>query len=177
MALTATAKGNDIKELQVLLHSETNPLGVRVLQSSFFRGNLYLEVRPKTNEGELVTFVKQHTDAGHAGIVYCGMRDTTVLLAGILKHCGVAAAAYHAGIESAEKQQILYTWQQGNAPWHLKGCMQLYHHVCMNHTEASALVSCRCASTLETWVQAQFSWCEFRHNSRGVCHCCIWNGN
>jgi ATP-dependent DNA helicase RecQ len=123
MALTATAKASDIQEMQILLHSETNTLGVRVLQSSFFRENLYLEVRPKTNEGELVKYVKQHTDAGHAGIVYCGMRTSTVQLAGVLKHCGVAAAAYHAGIESAEKEDILRNWQKGKPSWHFSGCV------------------------------------------------------
>lgn len=101
IALTATAtdkvKADILKTLGMT--------EVSVFKSSFNRPNLYYEVRPKTKdvEKDIVKFVRQRS--GKSGIIYCLSRKKVEELAEFLQVNKVAARAYHAGMEAAQRSQ------------------------------------------------------------------------
>ncbi len=69
---------------------------------SFDRPNLTYRVETKADApARVVAFLRGRPD--DAGIVYCGSRDATERLADKLRRAGVAAAAYHAGLDNAER--------------------------------------------------------------------------
>jgi ATP-dependent DNA helicase RecQ len=100
-AFTATATDkvqNDIRE-QLGLGSAAS------FRASFNRPNLFYEVRNKTGAfDQLTTYLRAREDV--SGIVYCGSRVTTENVSQRLREKGYSAAAYHAGLESTERQAI-----------------------------------------------------------------------
>ncbi|NDJ19584.1 DNA helicase RecQ [Myxacorys almedinensis] len=100
MGLTATAtervRDDIIKQLQ--LREPT------VLVSSFNRPNLYYEVRPK-GKTAYQELVKQIKDTPGAGIVYCLSRKKVDELAAKLRHEGIAALPYHAGLNAETRTE------------------------------------------------------------------------
>lgn len=101
IALTATATDKvrlDIKK-SLGIQDATD------FKSSFNRPNLYYEVRPKTNDidKDIIKFIKKHS--GKSGIIYCLSRKKVEELAAILKANDIRAAAYHAGLDNAERAQ------------------------------------------------------------------------
>ena len=101
IALTATATDKvrrDIKKSLGILKAVD-------FVSSFNRPNLYYEVRPKTKDvdKDIVRFIMQHP--GKSGIVYCLSRKKVEQLAEILRANNINARAYHAGMETAERNQ------------------------------------------------------------------------
>ncbi len=99
IALTATATDkvrNDIKKTLGMPEAAE-------YKSSFNRPNLYYEVRPKTAEVEkdIIRFIKQNP--GKSGIIYCLSRKKVEDLAEVLKANNIKAAAYHAGMDSKER--------------------------------------------------------------------------
>ena len=101
IALTATATDKvrrDIKKSLGILKAVD-------FVSSFNRPNLYYEVRPKTKDvdKDIVRFIMQHP--GKSGIVYCLSRKKVEQLAEILRANKINARAYHAGMETAERNQ------------------------------------------------------------------------
>jgi ATP-dependent DNA helicase RecQ len=98
IALTATATPKVQQDIQKNLAM----VNANVYKSSFNRGNLYYEVRPKTGVvKEIIKYVKQNT--GKSGIIYCLSRKKVEELAGTLKVNGVKALPYHAGLEAKER--------------------------------------------------------------------------
>ncbi len=98
IALTATATPKVQQDIQKNLGmTEAN-----VFKSSFNRGNLYYEVRPKQNViKEIIKYVKsQH---GKSGIIYCLSRKKVEELAETLRVNGIKAQPYHAGLEAKER--------------------------------------------------------------------------
>lgn len=101
IALTATATDKvrtDIKKnLGIPAATE--------FKSSFNRPNLYYEIRPKTKDvdKDITRFVLQNK--GKSGIIYCLSRRRVEELAEMLRTNNIAARAYHAGMESAERAQ------------------------------------------------------------------------
>lgn len=101
IALTATATDKvriDIKK----------SLGIAdcvEFRSSFNRPNLYYEVRSKTNDidKQIIKFIKQHS--GKSGIIYCLSRKKVEELAAILQANDIRAAAYHAGLDTATRNE------------------------------------------------------------------------
>ena len=86
MALTATQKN-----LQMV--------NATLIKSSFNRGNLYYEVRPKQNvEKQIVQYVKQHE--GKSGIIYCLSRKMVEEISQLLQVNGISSLPYHAGLDS-----------------------------------------------------------------------------
>jgi ATP-dependent DNA helicase RecQ len=83
-------------------------LGLRdpaVLVGTFDRPNLTYRVLPRVDVvRQTAEAVKRHPD--QASIVYCISRKDTETLASALKALGVDAAAYHAGLGSAERRDI-----------------------------------------------------------------------
>ncbi|MEZ7900747.1 MAG: ATP-dependent DNA helicase RecQ [Flavobacteriales bacterium] len=95
MALTATAT----PKVQIDIQKTLGMKDANVFKSSFNRGNLYYEVRPKQNvEKQIVQYVKQHE--GKSGIIYCLSRKMVEKFAELLQVNGIKALPYHAGLDS-----------------------------------------------------------------------------
>lgn len=101
LALTATATPkvqHDIrKNLGILDTSD-------VFKDSFFRPNLYYEIRPKkTPESQIIKFIRNNP--GKSGIIYCLSRKKVEELAETLRVNDIRALAYHAGMDSATRSK------------------------------------------------------------------------
>ena len=95
IALTATAT----PKVQIDIQKTLGMKDANVFKSSFNRGNLYYEVRPKQNvEKQIVQYVKQHE--GKSGIIYCLSRKMVEKFAELLQVNGIKALPYHAGLDS-----------------------------------------------------------------------------
>ena len=101
IALTATATEkvrNDIKKSLGISDAHD-------FMSSFNRPNLYYEVRPKTSDvdKQIIRYIKQHP--GQSGIIYCLSRKQVEDLAEVLRINDIKAAPYHAGLDTAVRNQ------------------------------------------------------------------------
>ena len=101
IALTATAT----PKVQHDIQKNLGILDADVYKASFNRPNLFYEVRPKV---DALKQVVQHAleNKGRSGIVYCLSRKKVEEIADTLKANGVRAAAYHAGMDSAQRSRI-----------------------------------------------------------------------
>ena len=101
IALTATAT----PKVQHDIQKNLGILDADVYKASFNRPNLFYEVRPKV---DALKQVVQHAleNRGRSGIVYCLSRKKVEEIAETLKVNGVRAAAYHAGMDSAQRSRI-----------------------------------------------------------------------
>ena len=98
MALTATATPKVQQDIQKNL----GMLDAALFKSSFNRGNLYYEVRPKQNViKEIIKYAKQNQ--GKSGIIYCLSRKKVEEVAEALKVNGIKSAPYHAGLDAKER--------------------------------------------------------------------------
>lgn len=98
MALTATAT----PKVQHDIQKNLGMLDANVFKSSFFRSNLYYEVRSKSNpEKQIIKFIKENT--GKSGIIYCLSRKKVEELAETLLINDIKALPYHAGMDSATR--------------------------------------------------------------------------
>ena len=76
-----------------------------VLVGSFDRPNLVYRVIPLVDRyGQTIEVVRRH--ANEAVIVYCIARKDAENVAGVLKANGIAAEAYHAGLEAEERRKV-----------------------------------------------------------------------
>ncbi|MBS1647115.1 MAG: RecQ family ATP-dependent DNA helicase [Bacteroidetes bacterium] len=101
IALTATAT----PKVQLDIQKNLGMQDARLFKSSFNRGNLYYDIRPKNNvTKEIIKYVKQN--AGKSGIVYCLSRKKVEEIAELLKVNGVKAAPYHAGMDAKERAKV-----------------------------------------------------------------------
>ncbi|HCL05522.1 MAG TPA: DNA helicase RecQ [Chitinophagaceae bacterium] len=100
IALTATADALTKKDIIDQLHLKQ----FRVFENSFNRPNISYYVKPKRNYyDELVDYLEEHK--GDSGIIYCLSRNATERLAEDLKADGFNAAAYHAGLDKATRDE------------------------------------------------------------------------
>jgi ATP-dependent DNA helicase RecQ len=98
IALTATAT----PKVQHDIQKNLGMLDANVYKSSFFRSNLYYEVRPKVNpEKQIIKFIKENQ--GKSGIVYCLSRKKVEELAQTLLINDIKALPYHAGMDSSTR--------------------------------------------------------------------------
>ncbi len=98
IALTATADKLTRKDILEKLNLK-NPAE---FVSSFNRANITYRVLPKKNSfNQLLDFLENRKE--DSGIIYCLSRKSTEALAADLKEEGYAAAAYHAGMDHADK--------------------------------------------------------------------------
>mgnify|MGYP003818246861 CR=1 FL=1 len=99
-AFTATATA-EVREDIMRLLGLRDP---KILVTGFDRPNLYFAVdAPKDKYAALRDYLENHR--GASGIVYCLTRKTVEEVTTRLVQDGFAAARYHAGLESAERQQ------------------------------------------------------------------------
>ncbi len=100
IALTATAT----PKVQHDIQKNLGILDAKVYKASFFRSNLYYEVRPKVNpERQIIKFIKENQ--GKSGIIYCLSRKKVEELAEMLVVNDIKALPYHAGMESATRTE------------------------------------------------------------------------
>jgi ATP-dependent DNA helicase RecQ len=105
VALTATADALTREDMVERLQLQS----ARTFISSFDRPNIrYQLVEKKDATTQLVRFIRdEHSSAnGHdAGIVYCQSRRRVEEVAGMLNDAGFQAMAYHAGMDTQERQR------------------------------------------------------------------------
>jgi ATP-dependent DNA helicase RecQ len=95
LALTATAD----KATRTDITKQLNLKNPKTFVASFDRKNLSLEVRPALDRvKQIIDFVEKKPN--ESGIIYCLSRKTTEELADKLRKNGIAAKAYHAGLEN-----------------------------------------------------------------------------
>jgi ATP-dependent DNA helicase RecQ len=100
IALTATADKLTKKDIIEKL-ALTN---YTAFENSFNRPNISYFIKPKKKYfDDLLNYVEDHKD--DCGIIYCLSRAGTESLAERLQQQGIAAAAYHAGLEKNEKDE------------------------------------------------------------------------
>jgi ATP-dependent DNA helicase RecQ len=95
IALTATATPKVQGDIQKNLGMQN----AKLYKSSFNRGNLYYEVRPKNDViKEIIKYVKHNT--GKSGIIYCLSRKKVEEVYESLIVNGIKALPYHAGLDA-----------------------------------------------------------------------------
>lgn len=100
IALTATADALTKKDIIEQLHVTD----YRVFENSFNRPNIYYYIKPKKGFYDvLVDYLEEHKE--DSGIIYCLSRVATEKLAEDLRADGISAAAYHAGLEKAIRDE------------------------------------------------------------------------
>jgi ATP-dependent DNA helicase RecQ len=110
VALTATADPRTRDDILAALDMRA----AHVFAASFHRPNLHIAAEPKTGETtQLLAFLK--TQAGRAGIVYCGSRNKTERTAAKLCEKGFTALPFHAGLSPLEKRAALARFRSGEA--------------------------------------------------------------
>eukprot|EP00048_Salpingoeca_helianthica_P000575 m.42527 g.42527 ORF g.42527 m.42527 type:complete len:1401 (+) comp10667_c0_seq2:100-4302(+) len=114
MALTATA--NERVRADVLRQLRM-PKAMIFLQT-FNRNNLFYEVRkksgPKKVVQEMATLIKEQF-SGKTGIIYCLSRnDCESTAQALTQEHGVPSCAYHAGLDSGERERVQESWQRGH---------------------------------------------------------------
>ncbi len=105
LALTATATAEVTRDIIEQLAMQEPAL----FRGSFFRPNLRLSAYRKGEDGPSVRErIAQLIQArpGQSGIVYCLSRKSTESTAAYLREQGVAALAYHAGMEANDRTRV-----------------------------------------------------------------------
>lgn len=95
IALTATAT----PKVQTDIQKNLGMMNANVFKSSFNRGNLFYEVRPKGNVfKDIIKYIKNNP--GKSGIVYCLSRKKVEEVANALEINGIRSLPYHAGLDA-----------------------------------------------------------------------------
>lgn len=108
MAVTATATPEVVKDIQDRLDFGDSG---KVFQSSFVRNNLSYVIRPSQAKEPQLLKVLQGVPG--SSIVYVRSRRGTKVIAQQLSRRGIAAAAYHAGIDHDERDKRQAAWIAG----------------------------------------------------------------
>ena len=101
IALTATADRRTEQEIVARLDLGEG----RIFRSSFDRPNIHLSVTIKDNPRRQLLEMIRTRHQGQSGIVYCQSRAKVDDLAAWLTDQGVAATAYHAGLDADERSR------------------------------------------------------------------------
>src|SRR5262245_13668065 len=108
VALTATADPRTRADILRALRMEA----AETFIASFHRPNLHIAAAPKEGEtAQLLDLLSRHS--GVCGIVYCATRAKTERVAERLADKGIAAIAFHAGLEPEVKRAALARFRSG----------------------------------------------------------------
>ena len=110
LAFTATATP-EVREDIVNLLGLSRP---EVFVAGFDRPNLYLDVRRVSGELEKRALLPELL-AGRRALVYCATRKSAERAAETLRLSGVAAQAYHAGLDDAARLSVQNAFADGSA--------------------------------------------------------------
>jgi ATP-dependent DNA helicase RecQ len=100
IALTATAT----PKVQIDILRNLRMEEATTFQSSFYRENLYYDVRAKADSRkQLIQFVNKYK--GKSGIIYCLSRKKVEEIAEFLRVNNIRALPYHAGLESGQRMK------------------------------------------------------------------------
>lgn len=105
LGLTATADRKTEDDIRSQLTGVNSPL--KVLRESMNRPNISLSVfgvRKTANKLHACWQFVQQLEG--CGLIYCSTRENTELVAAFLKHKGINAAAYHAGMDASIKRNL-----------------------------------------------------------------------
>jgi ATP-dependent DNA helicase RecQ len=107
-AFTATADEETRAEIIARLFDGETPA---TFLRGFDRPNIHLAFAVKTGpRDQILRFAAARK--GQSGIVYCGTRSKTEVLAGALREAGHAAVAYHGGMEAEERRRVEMRFQR-----------------------------------------------------------------
>ena len=109
LLLTATAT----KQVKQDMANKFAIASEHVVQTGFYRDNLYLSVIPVTDEQKnhaLLNVIEQNHGSG---IVYVTLQHSAEKVAGFLQQQGLQAQAYHAGFKDDVRQKIQQDFMQG----------------------------------------------------------------
>lgn len=102
LLLTATATKKVKEDMSARFDIRPN----NIIQTGFYRPNLNLYVRPVLESYKNQALVEEIHKQQGAGIVYVTLQHSAEKVAQILQHQGIAAKAYHAGLDSEIRQAI-----------------------------------------------------------------------
>ena len=111
LAVTATADARTREDIRAELQLEDSAEFV----DSFARPELILSAERKRGGAEKRVVELVTARAGRSGVVYAGSRDKTESLAEALRDAGVAALAYHAGLDKRLRETRLEQFLQADA--------------------------------------------------------------
>ena len=109
LAFTATATPEVRDDIVGLLGLE----GPEVFVAGFDRPNLFLDVRRVSGEIEKRTILPELI-GGRRALVYAATRKSASRAADALREAGLAAAAYHAGLEDPERTRVQNAFADGS---------------------------------------------------------------
>lgn len=84
-----------------------------IVQTGFYRANLDLRVLPVADAAKNQQLLQLLHGRQGSGIVYVTLQNTAQEVANLLQAQGISAAAYHAGFEDAQRQQVQNDFMQG----------------------------------------------------------------
>ncbi|TKB03377.1 RecQ family ATP-dependent DNA helicase [Alteromonas portus] len=102
LLLTATAT----KKVKEDMSARFNIAPANIIQTGFYRPNLNLYVRPVLEPNKNQALLEEIQKQQGAGIVYVTLQNSAEEVAQLLQQKGVAAKAYHAGLDSDVRQNI-----------------------------------------------------------------------
>ncbi len=102
LLLTATAT----KKVKLDMARRFNIATDNIVQTGFYRPNLNLNVLPVVERNKNQALLEELQRQQGAGIVYVTLQQTAEQVARFLQQNGVAASAYHAGLDSDIRQNI-----------------------------------------------------------------------
>lgn len=107
-AFTATADAETREEIMRRLFANGAPL---TFLHGFDRPNIHLAFAPKDGpRRQILDFARARE--GQSGIIYCGTRAKTESLAQALSEAGLAAIAYHGGMEAEARREVEARFQR-----------------------------------------------------------------
>lgn len=120
-ALTATAPPRVQNEIETILEFGASGRGQEIVRGKYARENLVYRVYHVANRREreqrAVALVKQmvsNAERGGSGIVYTATRRAATRLTDLLRSQNIAAQAYHAGMETADRHQVQEQFMGGD---------------------------------------------------------------
>ena len=116
LGLTATADERVEADIRDQLQGPGGP-PLQVHRSGMDRPNIALAVVGLSGMARKLAYLAQLVPRLPApGLLYCATREHTELVAEYLRSCGLAAAAYHAGLEPEHKRELQADFLAGRHP-------------------------------------------------------------